>query len=266
MRLRFFLGMWIALALVVGTTVLASEQLDQGGGGGDQVIDGPGGTTGADQADGEGRLALGSGQVRVSGTVTAVHLEGAVLDPRQVPTPLTVVSERGFGNGAELSGVTVGDAPASIVWDGGRPFVLSSGAGLELGPVAVDLDSEAGGLRLALAGAHTVLPGTYRLDTPVAVGSSGMATPRDSATFEAGDRSLLEAHGDAALVLQPGAAHRFTGPGLVRLEGLLELTDAAGTAPAPLFEMGDAAYELTFVAEGAGWTVQGLVDADGAVG
>lgn len=264
-RLRLFLGMWAAIALVVGLTVVAADVTDLGGAD-DQVVDsatGPDGspsTGGATTSTTAAAVVPGPGQVAVRGRVAAVHLDGAVLNPRELPAPLTVVSDRGFGNGGELTGVLVDGGPAAIVWDGGRPFVLSSGAGLVVEPGVVDLVPE--GFRILLGGgAHTLLPGTYRLDTPVAVGSSGIATPRDGVTFDAVEGSLFEARGDAGVVLGSDAARRFTGPGAVHLEGELELTDAAGTRAATTLDAGPAAFELTFTPDGAGgWTVAGLVD------
>lgn len=205
-----------------------------------------------------------AGQVEVRGTVTAVHLERAVLEPREVPTPLTVVADRGLGNGGELTGVVVEGRPASVVWDGGRPFVLTSGGALVLDPVVVDLTPD--GLRLALAGArHGLVPGTYRLDTPVAVGTSGVATARDSVTFDADREAAFEGSGDAALLLAPAVPRRLVGPGTVRLEGSLEVTDAAGTRLRARLDGPEVAFDLTFTpAEGGGWTVTGTLRGDTA--
>lgn len=259
--------MWSILALVVGVTVVIDDRFDLGGGAGDQAVSGPDGTvpdsgpSTSTTAAGDPIVVPGPGQVRVRGALTAVRLEGAVLDPREVPVPLTIVAEAGFGNGGELTGVLVGGAPSTVVWDGGRPFVLSSGGALVLDPVTVDLAPE--GLRLLLGGGtHGLLAGPYRLDTPVAVGSEGIATSRDSVDFEATAESRFEAKGNASLVLGPAAPRRLLGPGRVQLEGTLELTDAAGTSSASSFAVDAAAFDLTFAAvPGGGWSVDGLVDA-----
>jgi hypothetical protein len=210
-RLRWFVGISAVLALVVGVTVVVYDRVEGFNGPDDQVVDAPAEDPGAD-----GLVAAGA--TRVEGTVTTVHLEGAVPDPRLVPAPLTLVSERGFGNGGEVTGVEVGGRRSVIVWDGGRPFVLASGAGLVLDPVTVDLVP--GGLRAGLGGAvHALGEGEHRLDTPVAVGQAGVATPYDAVTFTAGPDAQLEAAGDTALVFGPDGAHRFGGPGVARLEG-----------------------------------------------
>lgn len=269
MRLRRFLGMWATLLVVIGLTVVVDDRLDLGGEGDDQVVSAPDGTTGPGAGDtttsaGDPEVVPGPGQVRVRGIVTAVHIEGAVLDPRDVPVPVTVLSDRGFGNGGELTGVEVDGEASSIVWDGGRPLVLSSGEALVLDPVVLDLTPD--GLRLTLGGGvHGLTPGTYRLDTPVAVGTAGIATPRDSVTFTAGPEARFEARGDAALVLGPTGPRRVTGPGSVRLEGTLEVTDAAGARAATSHAVDLAAFDLILTpAPGGGWSIDGLIDSTGA--
>jgi hypothetical protein len=252
-RLRWFLGLSAILLLVVGVTVAVSDGL--GGDDGDRGSGAGGGTTttaGSQVLDGEGAI-------EVAGKVTVVHLEGAVLDPRQVRTPLTISSDRGFGNGGELTGVSVAGKPSSVVWDGGRPFVLSSGPGLRFDPGIVDLVD--GKVTLGLqGGVATVLAGGYQLDTPVAVGGSGIATPRESVAFTAGAGARFEAHGDAALELPGDAQHSFTGPGLVHLEGRLEVTTENREQDATTLDLANGPYELTLSpTEGGGWTISGRV-------
>lgn len=251
-RLRWFLVMTAILVATVGVTVVIADRLDDGGDGGDQVIGGPdGGSTSTTIGD----AVPPPGQVTLTGTLTALHVEGAVLDPRSIATPLTVVSERGFGNGGDIAGVRVEGADATIVWDGGRPFELRSGGALVVDPVTIDLTSD--GLRVALSSAvHSFTPGTYHLDTPVAAGPSGVATARDSVTFEATDRSTFEPRGDAALLLSPTAPAHLLGPGTVHLEGDLEATDAAGVRRVSVLDMASGAFDLVLTpAEGGGWSI-----------
>jgi hypothetical protein len=172
-----------------------------------------------------------------------------------VPTPLTITADRGFGNGARLSGVTVEGTPVTIEWDAGRPFVLSSGGGLVLDPVRIDLTPE--GLRLNLADAiHGLVPGTYHLDTPVALGSSGVAEARESAVFAATESSRLELRGDAALLLGPDQPRHLLGPGRVHLEGTLELTDAGGTRTVASLDAAEGPFDLTLTpTAGGGWAI-----------
>lgn len=253
--------MWTALLLTVDLTVVVKDRLDLGGGGGDQVVAVTNGSPATSTTSTTVRvLRPGPGQIRVQGTVSSVHLEGAVPDPRQIATPLTIVSDRGMGNGGELTGVTVDGQPSSIVWDGGRPFTLSGDGGLAVGPVVVDLIPE--GVRLTLGGsAHSLEPGAYRLDTPVAVGRSGIATPRDRVSFDATSNALFDARGDAGIVLGPGSPHRLLGPGSVQLNGVLQLTDASGKRSGTTLSLARGAFDLTLTADGlGGWRVDGLVD------
>lgn len=257
MRLRWFIAISSVLLIVIGFTVVLYDRLDDGGRAGDQVVSG---TDSADPADGGTEDdSASSGLIEVAGRVTAVHFEDAVLDPRTVGTPLTITSERGLGNGGELTGVTVSGKPSSVVWDGGRPFVLSSGPGLVLEPATVDLID--GKLRYTIGGtSSTVVAGDYELDTPVAVGGTGIATPRDAVEFTAGRGSQFEAKGDAALVLPDDASHTFTGPGLVHLEGDLEISRTEGGQAASSLDLRSGPFELTLspTADG-GWTVSGQV-------
>ena len=260
MRLRWFLGMASVLLLAAAVTVAVSKRLDDvGGDSGDQVIAGATVTTTPTTAPATTVPVAPKTTAQVRGTVTAVHLEGAVLDPREVPTPLTITADRGFGNGGSINGVTVDGVPATIEWDAGRPFVLATGPALVLDPVAVDLVAE--GLRVGLGDAvHGFAPGEYQLDTPVAVGTSGMAGARDSVVFQAGRDATFEPHGDAALVLDGSRPRHVFGPGLVHLEGSLELTDASGTRQVTTLDATEAPFDLVLQPgpEG-GWVVTGRV-------
>jgi hypothetical protein len=256
-RIRLFLVMSVAIAAVVVTTVLVYDQLDQQSGGGDQVVSGPEEQDPTRPGD---PVVLGPGQVEVHGSVTFLLIADAVPVPRELPTPLTITSERGFGNGGELTTVRVEGKPSTIVWDGGRPFTLSSGGALRLDPVALALVPA--GLQAVLGqGNHALTPGTYRLDTPVAVGQEGIATPSDGVTFEAIEGSLFEARGDASVLFGPDAPHRFVGPGRILLGGTLQVVDADGTRTEDSLQGDPAAFDLTFTPDGAGgWTVDGVID------
>jgi hypothetical protein len=261
-RLRWFLTMATIVAATAALTVLVSNGLDRGSDADDQVVVAPGSTSSTTTTPSTVAGVSSASATRVRGTVTALHLEGAVPEPRQVPTPLTVTAERGFGNGGAIAGVTVDGSPAAIEWDAGRPFVLSSGGALVLDPVRIDLTPD--GLRLNLADAvHTFSPGTYELDTPVAVGSSGVAGARESVAFDAVAESTFEPRGNAALFLSGTSPRRLLGPGVVHLEGTLEVTDPSGARTTSRLDATEGAYDLTLTqtADG-GWTVEGLLGGD----
>lgn len=261
-RLRWFLAISSVLLAVVGTTVVVYDTLDGITGASDQVISVPSDDGSAepgrvpdddDDGDEEG------GFVEVAGRIDLLRLEGAVPDPPLVPTPLRIESDRGFGNGGEITGVTVGDTASAIVWDGGRPFVLSAGPGLLLDEVVVVLDD--GDVLCTLGrGAHRLPRGDYQLDTPVAVGGSGIAAPRDRVAFTAGADGRFDAHGDAALRLPPETSYAFAGRGQVSLVGDLVVTTDQGGQAASSLDLRDGAYQLTLSpTEGGGWTVSGRV-------
>lgn len=263
MRHHLLLALWSVLIAILGVTVVVADGLDRGGAGSDQIIGGPDGTVGSTTTS-PLVVVPRPGQVHVSGTVTALRLDGAVLDPRTLSTPLIITASRGFGNGAELTDVTVDGQQSTIVWDGGRPFVLSGRGAIVPAPLRLDLVPS--GLRLTLGGGtHGLVPGTYRLDTPVAVGTSGVATPRDIVVFDASTESLLDVRGDAAVVLGAGPPLHLLGPGRVELSGTLELTDATGAHEATSYSVEVAAFDLTLSADPGGeWRVVGLIDTNGA--
>jgi hypothetical protein len=252
-RLRWFLTMSTVLLATAALTVLAVSAVEGRNDGADQVIAPPASIASTTTAPTD----AGEGSVRVTGTLTAAHLERAVLVPREVAVPFTITADRGFGNGGRITGVLVDGAPATIEWDAGRPLVLSSGVALVLDPVALDLVPQ--GLRLDLAGAaHALVPGRYHLDTPVAVGTSGVASPREVVDFEAIEGSLFEGRGNAATVLPPDAPRRALGPGVVHLEGTLQLTDATGTRAISRLDAAEGPFELTLTPAPDGtWTVEG---------
>lgn len=265
-RIRLLLGMWAAIALVVALTVVANEMLDIGGAD-DQVVSGPDGQVGTDEGAATstttpgGSVVPAPGQLHVTGMVAVARAEGALPEPREVPAPLTISSVAGFGNGGEITLVTVDGVESTIVWDGGRPFVLSSGAGLVLDPGVLDVGPE--GARFVLGGGvHRISPGTYRLDAPVAVGSQGIATPRDGVTFEAGPDAAFEARGDASLPLAAEQPHRFVGPGTVHLEGTFEVTDSTGTRAATVVDLAEGPFELTLEPVPEGWRITAVLQGE----
>jgi hypothetical protein len=262
---------WAVAAVGIGAVV--QDRLDDGGAAGDQVIEVPASDAGDVATDGTVPPGAGSAtddpvlraadQMRITGTVTVVGLGATRLEPSVVATPLTLLSEeRGFNNGGELTGVTVSDRDSTIVWDGGRPFVVSSGPGLAVGAGDVELVPE--GLRYTLGpGAHVFERGSYRLNTPVAVGSTGIATARDSVTFVAGPEARFAPTGHVSVVLGPTGPHRLIGAGFVRLEGELQIEDATGRRAVTELELAQVRSDLVFTpSPTGGWTVSGTVDAD----
>ncbi len=260
-RLRWFLTMTTILAATAAVTVLASEGIGRlgGGDGDDQVIRPPDATVATSTTPSTTADRVATGATEVTGVVTAMHLELAVPEPRTVAAPFTITAERGFGNGGTVTGARVDGTPATIEWDAGRPFVVSRGAALVLDPVRVDLTPE--GIRLNLADAvHRFESGTYHLDTPVAVGSSGVASPRESVVFDADDATRFELRGDAALLLPGRGARRLRGPGTLHLEGTLELRDRSGTRAVTRLDASEGPFEVTLTpVDAGGWRLDARV-------
>lgn len=173
-------------------------------------------------------LVLREGQTEVTGVATLFKADNAVPDGL-VAAPFTV--PRGT---ATITGALVGGVRSTIVWDGGRPFVLEPlGAGggvggLRLLPVPVEVD--AAGVRWTLDGVQSFEPGRYRLRTPVAVGAAGLARPRDVVEFEA-DAQTQVGFRAGAVTAAPLADLHVSGPGTVRIEGRLSVRTADDDSP-----------------------------------
>ena len=266
-RLRWFLTMTTILAATVGAHGARQRAAStEAASGSDQVVARPRTTGDHDHRPPPPRLGGRRGRCRSAARSRRVHLDGAVLDPREVATPLTITADRGFGNGGRITGVLVDGTPATIEWDAGRPFVLSSGGALVLDPVRMDLAPE--GLRLSLAdGVHAVRRrARYQLDTPVAVGTSGVAGARESVAFEADDGATLRGRGatrrSSSTADQP---RRLLGPGRrpprghPRAHRRLRHARRSRVSTPPT-----GAFDLTLTpAPGGGWTVEGRLGGDG---
>jgi hypothetical protein len=81
-RLRWFLTMVAVLAAAVGATVLVSEALEGGTSSDDQVIAASTSSSTTTTTAAPTTSAPSAGDAQVSGTVTALHVEGGVVDPR----------------------------------------------------------------------------------------------------------------------------------------------------------------------------------------
>jgi hypothetical protein len=245
--IRRLLAMWIALAFVAGVTGAVVDVFDLADA--DSTVAGRSTTsTTADES-------LRPDQIRVSGTLTAVHIEGCATKP--LPLPVTIEAPvRGASNGADIKGIEVGGKPATIVWDAGRPLQLSGAGPLLLDPVTVELGP--GGVVLAVGG--TVVgftEGEHRIDTPVAVGQSGLARPKDSVVFTATGQSTMALRGTSRVTVTTRVA--CTGPGLVGLAGQLTVVTASGSREVAKVDMPKGAFELTIAPAQGGWRVDGLL-------
>jgi hypothetical protein len=204
----------------------------------------------------------GPGQAFVSGTVERFQAEDAVA-PAPLGTPFTLsVLERGAGN-ATIENALVGGRRSTISWGTGTPLPITGGGGLDLGPVAVEAD--AAGLIWRLDGAaRTFLPGAYRAGAPVAVGSAGLAAPREAVDFEAGPDTVFSSHG-GVVVRFDRRPLQLEGPGKVAVSGRLQVRTANGAKAATTVNFGPGPFTVTLTPTASGYKIesvlQGPVDA-----
>lgn len=186
-------------------------------------------------------VVLPEGQAEVSGTLT-----GFIADDANGP-PLSLPIEIPTG-GATIEGAIVDGERSTIVWDGGRPFELSGSGGIDLGPTHVELG--VGALFWPLDGIRVLAPGEYRIDTPVAVGSGGLARPRDTVTFTATDDTTLETRGGATVV-RPRQQLHLEGPGSFTATGTFTVKTRDGTRSATTMRFGPGPFLVDLAPDGS---------------
>ncbi|MGI8983545.1 MAG: hypothetical protein ACR2HM_03275 [Acidimicrobiales bacterium] len=181
------------------------------------------------------------GQYVVSGTVDRLTAEGAQAPAIATPFTLTAV-ERGVGHAA-IENALVDGKRTTIAWGGGTPLPVSGdGGSIDLGGSKVEIDAT--GATWTVDGARALKPGTYRAGASVAVGVGGLATPRDSVTFTADARTILNAGGGVTLKVAP-ARTELAGPGKVVATGRLQVRDQSSRTPAARFQFGEGPYTIT---------------------
>jgi hypothetical protein len=186
-------------------------------------------------------IVLPKGQAEVSGTLDAFTADDANGPPLSLPIEIKT-------GGATIEGAMIDGKPSTIVWDGGRPFELSGSGGIELGPTHVEL--AVGALFWPIDGLRALAPGEYRVDTPVAVGSGGLARPRDSVSFTATEDTTLETRGGATVLRGPQPLH-LEGPGSFTGTGTFTVKTRDGTRQATKLQFGPGAFVVDLQANGA---------------
>ncbi len=181
------------------------------------------------------------GQAFVNGTVETLTAEGAQGAALVAPFTLTAV-ERGAGK-ATIENALVDGRRTSIAWGGGTPLPITGNGGIDLGGTKVVVDPT--GATYTVDGAPRALaPGTYRAGASVAVGVGGLATPRDSVSFTADARTLINAQGAVVVKVAPTRIE-LTGPGRVTARGQLQVRDPTSTKPAGGIQFGEGPYTVT---------------------
>ena len=188
-----------------------------------------------------------SGQASVTGTVRRLSADADEVPQMTAPFTLTALV-RGAGT-ATIDNAIVGGKRVTISWPGGTPLPIDGTGALLLGaPVRVDVEGAI--LTWTIdGGARTFVPGTYRAAAPVAVGSSGIAAPRDSAEFVADAQTLLQTSG-GVVVRTPLDKLTLKGPGKIVAEGRLRVRYPTSVHQAAKVQFGEGKYELTLVQSG----------------
>jgi hypothetical protein len=197
------------------------------------------------------------GQAFLSGEV-----ERLAADKAQAPaiqSPFTITGERGVSRLA-IEKAMVGGKRSTISWDGGTPLPISGQGGLELGATHVEVNGE--GITWSLDGAgRQFVPGTYSIGAPVAVGTGGLATPRDGAEFTADEQTVLVSRGNAVVHLDP-AKVELKGPGSLEASGKLQVQYPDRKSQTGKVKFGEGPFQVTVEPAGDKLRVSGVLQGD----
>src|SRR4051812_18614584 len=197
---------------------------------------------------------LPENQMKLDGTVTRLA-GGDVVGP-----PLRTTLQFPAGGGATIEDALVDGQRSTIVWDGGRPFVLDGDGGIDLGPVRMSVEHDGSATWALSDGVRALLKGTYRLRTPVAVGRGGLATPRDEVSFSADDETTIETTGVAATT--SAATLHLEGPGTLILDGAFTMQTRDGTRKVTHLEFGPGSFAVDVTPGPGGVRLVGTLQGD----
>ena len=192
----------------------------------------------------------GPGQVFVRGTVDKLAVEGAQGAPSIIAAPFTLTAlERGTGR-ATIENALVSGRRTSIVWGGGTPLpITGTGGSIDLGGSKVEVDASGAATWTVDGSARVLKPGTYRAGAPVAVGATGVGTPRDAVDFTADAQTVISAQ-RGVVVKVPAGPLEVKGPGKVAATGQLQVRDQTTRTPAAGFQFGDGPYTVKLTPAG----------------
>jgi hypothetical protein len=208
----------------------------------------------------EVQVVPAAGQAFVTGTLDTLAADNAQIEP--LPTPLTIRGERGVSR-VTIDKALMGGKRVTINWDGGTPMPLSgAGGGIDFGTAHVEVSGD--GIVYSLDGApRTFVAGTYSIGTSVAVGTSGVATPRDGVSFTADAQTVLVSKGNPNVKVD---LHKIDllGPGKLQASGKLKVQFPDRSVSATTVSFGEGPYRVTVDPAGTGVKVdailQGRVD------
>lgn len=204
----------------------------------------------------ETKLVPGQGQAFVTGVVRRFIADDAQTD-HPLATPFTISAlERGSGN-ATIENALVDGKRSTISWATGTPLPISGAGGLELGAVHVEVDGV--GATWHLDGpARSFVPGSYRANAPVAVGSLGLAAPRDSVGFDADERTVLTTRG-GVVVHEAPAPLKLEGPGALKITGQLQVQLPASKRAAGSVNFSTGPFTATLTPVGNGMRLDSVL-------
>ena len=198
------------------------------------------------------------GQTFVTGSADRFSADDAQSGPLRSPLTIQAV-ERGVGR-VVIENALVADKRVAISWGGGTPLPLTGDGGIDLGGTHVEVDGT--GVTWTIdGGAKALLPGKYRAGASVAVGSAGLATPRDGVDFTADARTTLTATGGVVIKLPPQQVE-ITGPGKVVTGGQLRVRSSSSTRQATGVEFGPGPFTVTLAPAAGRLDVNAVLQGD----
>lgn len=197
-----------------------------------------------------------AGQAFLSGNIEVLAADNAQIEP--LATPLTIRGERGVSR-VTIDKALMGGKRVTINWDGGTPMpISSSGAGgLDFGTTHVEVTGD--GIVYSLDGApRTFVAGTYSIGTSVAVGTSGVATPRDGVSFTADAQTVLISKGNPTVRIDLKKLD-LLGPGKLQARGKLKVQFPDRSVNAGTVTFGEGPYRVTVEPAGSSLTIDAIL-------
>jgi hypothetical protein len=254
--MRYFFGLLVAVALVAGATKVGYDRFQDEieTRSGPRPTAKPTGTT-------LPSILPSENQVVVVGVVASAHLESALVEPLLVPLTINTPERGGTASGT-ITGVTIDGEESSIHWDAGTPLALGAGGTDPVGsvaPSAITFDADASNMVVGFKDDQPqgITPGRYTISSPVAVSAgAGLASPRDSVTFDATPSATVTFTGGAAATF-PTKALALKGPGKVVLTGSLTVVkpDKSQTTVSSI-TLDNGPFTITFTPDVGGLRIQ----------
>ena len=185
------------------------------------------------------------GQAFVTGEIERLTADKAQASALRAP--FTITGEPGVSR-VSIENAMVGGRRVTISWDGGTPLPISGDGSLELGATHVEVDAE--GITWSLDGAgRAFAEGAYSVEAPVAVGTAGLAAPRDGVDFTADSQTVLVSRGNAVVKLDPTRVE-LRGPGTLEVNGTLQVVYPKRKSRTGTVKFGEGPFHVTVEPDG----------------